>query len=293
MKTIRDILSSGTAYLEARGIEGARSSMQALIAHVMNTDRTWIYLHTDETLPEDKLAELRTLLRSRGQGVPLQHLLGSVEFYRRSFRSDSRALIPRPETEELVELALRCFAPVAPPSPRILDMGCGSGVIGITLALELRDLKPDVALADISPAALSLALENATTLGARVRTFRSDLFSAWEPPTNEDTRILPPSSFHMIVAKLPYIPDHERLQVEVTHDPATALYGGDDGLDMIRRFVSQAKSHMEPGACLLLEVGHDQGERVVELMKQAGFARVSLHTDMSGAARFPVCHAPS
>ena len=90
MKTIRDILSSGTAYLEARGIEGARSSMQALIAHVMNTDRTWIYLHTDETLPEDKLAELRTLLRSRGQGVPLQHLLGSVEFYRRSFRSDSR-----------------------------------------------------------------------------------------------------------------------------------------------------------------------------------------------------------
>ncbi len=292
MKSLRDILSSGTAYLEARGTEAARSSMQALIAHVMGTDRTWIYLHMDEMLPEEKLVQLRDLLRKRGQGVPLQHLLGSVEFYRRNFRSDSRALIPRPETEELVELALRTFSRSVS-SPRILDMGCGSGVIGITLALELRDLLPDVSLIDISPAALSLALENATSLGARVRTFRSDLFSAWQPLTNEeDSRILPPDSFHLVLANLPYVPDHETLQPEVAYDPATALYGGKDGLDVIRRFLAQVRPHMEPDACMLLEVGHDQGERVIELMRQAGFTRMALHSDMNGMARFPICYAP-
>lgn len=292
MKTLREILNSGTAYLEAHGAEGARSSMQALIAYVMGTDRTWIYLHMDEVVPEEKLVQLRELLRERSRGVPLQHLLGSVEFFRRTFRSDARALIPRPETEELVELALRIF-PRSIPNPRILDMGCGSGVIGITLALELQAMKPDVVLADISPAAISLALENATSLGARVRTFRSDLFSAWQHPTDEaDTRILPPSAFHLIVANLPYVPEHEQLQTEVTHDPASALFGGEDGMEIIRRFLSQAKSHMEPGACMILEVGHDQGERAIELMQQAGFDNTTLHSDLNGTPRFPVCLAP-
>lgn len=292
MKTVRDILDSGTAYLEAHGADGARSSMQALIAHVMGTNRTWIYLHLDDAVPEEKLVQLRELLRERGRGVPLQHLLGSVEFFRRTFRADSRALIPRPETEELVELALRLF-PRSVPNPRFLDMGCGSGVIGVTLALELQAMKPDVVLADISPAAISLALENATSLGARVRTFCSDLFTAWKNPTDEeDTRILPPSTFHLIVANLPYIPEHERLQTEVTYDPSTALFGGEDGMEIIRRFLSQAGPHMEPGACMLLEVGHDQGERVIELMRQAGFDNATLHSDLNGVPRFPACVAP-
>ncbi len=292
MKTLRDILDSGVAYLEARGVEGARSSMQALIAHVMGSDRTWIYLHMEDTVAEEKLAQLRELLRNRGLGIPLQHLLGSVEFYRRIFRSDSRALVPRPETEELVELALQLF-PRSIPAPRILDMGCGSGVIGVTLALELQALRPDVVLADISPTAMSLALENATSLGARVRTFRSDLFSAWQPPGDEtDTRILPPAAFHLIVANLPYVPDQEQLQTEVTHDPATALFGGVDGLDVIRRFLTQVRMHLEPGAIVLLEVGHDQGERVLDLMRQVGLINVALHTDLSGIPRFPTGYAP-
>lgn len=287
MKTVQDILCSGTAYLEARGIEGARSSMQSLMAHVLGKNRTWLYLHLEDPLCEDALAPLRELLRKRGQGVPLQHLLGQVEFYRRNFRTDKRALIPRPETEELVELALS----LAPRREglRVLDMGCGSGVIGISLALELRDCRPDVVLADISPAALDLALENATALGARVRTFASDLFGAWENPGDEsDTRICPPSPFDLMVANLPYVPDGEPVAVEVQHDPATALYGGADGLDIIRRFVASARDHLAPGGILVLEVGHDQGSRVCDLLRAADFSSVDLRRDLNGIPRFPL-----
>ena len=188
MKTIQDILSNGTAYLEERGVEGARHSMQSLLVHVLGVNKTWLYLHYDDPLPEDKLTPLRELLRRRAQGEPLQHLLGSTEFFRREFRTDARALIPRPETEELVEFALQ----MAPRSQgmRVLDMGCGSGIIGITLALELARQAPEVVMADISEAALSLTLENATALGARVRTYRSDLFAAWDSP--EEGAVQPP-----------------------------------------------------------------------------------------------------
>lgn len=291
MKTVQDILLSGTAYLEARGIEGARTSMQSMLAHVLGKNRTWLYLHTDDPLSEETLAPLRELLRKRGQGVPLQHLLGQVEFYRRSFRTDKRALIPRPETEELVELALS-LAPRRR-GMRVLDMGCGSGVIGISLALELKDVQPDVVMADLSPEALDLTLENALALGARVRTYRSDLFCAWNPSENEaDTRIAPPTPFDLMLANLPYVPEGEAVAVEVTHDPAAALYGGPDGLDIIRRFVADALPHLAPGAILLLEVGHDQGERVCDLLRAAGYHHVELRCDMSGAARFPIARKP-
>lgn len=291
MKTVQEVLQSGTAYLEARGIEGARSSMQCLLAHVLGKNRTWLYLHIDDPLGEETLAPLRALLKSRGQGVPLQHLLGNVEFFRRSFRTDARALIPRPETEELVELALRLLP--RKPNLRLLDMGCGSGVIGISLALELKDLTPEVVMADISPEALSLALENATALGARVRTYRSDLFAAWLPGNEDDesSPIMPPSPFDAMVANLPYVPDGEEVAVEVQHDPASALYGGKDGLDLVRRFLQDALPHLAPGAPVLLEVGHDQGERTIEIMKEAGYRDTTLYTDLSDAARFPVGYA--
>ncbi|MCH5284092.1 MAG: peptide chain release factor N(5)-glutamine methyltransferase [Akkermansiaceae bacterium] len=292
MKTVHEVLCSGTAYLEARQIEGARASMQSLLAHVLGTNRTWLYLHAEDPLSEEVLAPLRELLRRRGQGTPLQHLLGNVEFFRRSFRSDSRALIPRPETEELVEQAQRLLPQKE--GLRVLDMGCGSGVIGISLALELQRLRPEVVLADVSSAALDLALENATTLGARVKTYCSDLFSAWRPAEQEDdTRIIPPSPYDAMLANLPYVPAGEKVAPEVQHDPATALYGGPDGLDIIRRFIAEAPAHLAPGALVMLEVGHDQGEAVRCLMQEHGFERTALLRDMSGVARFPLGYAPA
>lgn len=289
MKSIQDILTSGTAYLETRGIEGARHSMQSLMVHVLGCNRTWLYLHYEDPLPEEKLVPLRELLKRRGKGEPLQHLLGSTEFFRREFRTDARALIPRPETEELVELALQ-MAPRRQ-GMRVLDMGCGSGIIGITLALELVKQQPEVVMADISEAALSLTLENATTLGARVKTYRSDLFAAWDTPA--EGTVQPPDSFNLVLANLPYVSVGETVSAEVQHDPATALYGGTDGLDIVRRFVKDALPHLADRALVMLEVGHDQGEATRALMEELGYTHTRVLTDMSGKARFPMGFAPS
>ena len=289
MKTIQEILTSGTAYLEARGIEGARHSMQSLMVHVLGCNRTWLYLHYEDPLSEDKLVPLRELLKRRGKGEPLQHLLGSTEFFRREFRTDSRALIPRPETEELVEFALQMTP--RRQGMRVLDMGCGSGIIGITLALELAKQQPEVVMADISEAALSLTLENATALGARVKTYRSDLFTAWDTPA--EGAVQPPDLFNLVLANLPYVPEGEAVSAEVQHDPSTALYGGADGLDIVRRFVKEALPHLAGGALVMLEVGHDQGEATRAIMEALGYTRTRVLTDMSGKARFPIGYAPT
>lgn len=289
MKTIQDILTSGTAYLEARGIEGARHSMQSLMVHVLGCNRTWLYLHYEDPLSEEKLVPLRELLKRRGKGEPLQHLLGSTEFYRREFRTDSRALIPRPETEELVEFALQ-MAPRRQ-GMRVLDMGCGSGIIGITLALELAKQQPEIVMADISEAALSLTLENATALGAKVKTYRSDLFTAWDTPA--EGAVQPPDLFNLVLANLPYVPEGEAVSAEVQHDPATALYGGADGLDIVRRFVKDALPHLADRALVMLEVGHDQGEATRALMEELGYTQTRVLTDMSGKPRFPMGFAPA
>jgi len=296
MKSIREILKSGSQYLEERGIDEARHNMQSLIAQVLQCDKTWLYLHFEDPIDAAKLPQLRDMLRQRAQGIPLQHLLGSVEFYRREFRSDARALIPRPETEELVELALQRIQKHLPKDGskklRILDMGTGSGIIGISLALELADRQPEVTLIDISPAALSLALENATQLGACVKTYQSDLFSIWNESEEKNNAVIPPSGYHLVLANLPYIPEGEELSAEVHHDPASALYGGEDGLDIIRRFLSDALPHLASQALVLLEVGHEQGEATRAIMEELGYTQSEVCRDISGIARFPLALAP-
>ena len=169
MKTLLEVLQAGTDYLARQGCDEARATMQHLLAHVLHCNRTALYSQFDRPVEEAELAPLRELLKRRAAGEPLQHLLGVTEFFRRDFLTDARALIPRPETEELVEMVLKKI----PDHPvRILDMGTGSGVIGVTLALELKERAGEVVLADISPQALDLALENAMRLGARVSTRR-------------------------------------------------------------------------------------------------------------------------
>lgn len=274
MTTVLEILDGGTRYLEKRGIEDARRNMQMLVAHQLQCTRMDLYLRFDEPIAESDLAPLRESLKKRGEGVPLQHLLGTVWFHQNEFRTDARALIPRPETEELVELLLKLELPE---SARVLDLGCGSGVLGLSLAAARPGWH--VTLADISTEALELTRENAAKLELKNVSFvESDLFSALEGP------------FDLIAANLPYVPETERatLTREVRHDPELALFGGPDGLDVIRRFIPQAFEKLGAGGSIGLEIGHDQASQVARLLQDSGFTGVDVKSDLSGIARFPL-----
>ena len=278
MSTVLETIDGGTRYLEKRGIEDARRNMQMLVARQLGCTRMDLYLQFDRPLEESDLSPLRETLKKRGEGLPLQHLLGSVWFHQHEFKTDARALIPRPETEELAEWILKWDLPAA---LEVLDMGCGSGVLGLTLAAARPGWH--VTLADVSPDALSLARENAAALEIPNANFlHSDLF------TSIDAR------FDGIVANLPYVPEAERatLTREVMHDPALALFSGTDGLDLIRRFIPEAFHRLKPGGWLVLEIGHDQASQVAEILQTSAFTAIEVRTDLSGIARFPFAKRP-
>jgi len=278
MSTVLEIIDGGTRYLEKRAVEDARRNMQMLVARQLGCSRMDLYLQFDRPLDEADLVALREVLKKRGEGTPLQHLLGAVAFHGREFRTDARALIPRPETEELAEWILSWKLPE---KQRVLDMGCGSGVLGLTLAAEQPAW--DLTLADVSPEALALAEENAGLLGIGDAQFvHSDLFHALD------------GTFDGIVANLPYVPESERatLAREVLHDPALALFSGADGLDLIRRFIPEAFERLNPGGWLVLEIGHDQASQVAGFLQASSFSAIEVKTDLSGVARFPFAKRP-
>jgi release factor glutamine methyltransferase len=278
MSTVLETIDGGTRYLEKRGIEDARRNMQMLVARQMGCTRTELYVQFDRPLDEAVLSPLREALKKRGEGIPLQHLLGSVWFHKHEFKTDARALIPRPETEELAEWILSWQMPE---NQRVLDMGCGSGVLGLTLAAIRSGW--DVTLADVSPDALALSQENAAKLEISNAQFvQSDLFAAVD------------GEFDGIVANLPYVPETDRATMarEVLHDPALALFSGADGLDLIRRFIPEAFSHLKPGGWLVLEIGHDQASQVAGFLQASSFTAIEVKTDLSGVARFPFARRP-
>lgn len=277
--TVLEVIQSATGYLTKNGVDDARLNAEHLLAHALGKKkRLDLYLEFDRPLSDAERAPLRDLVRSRGQGVPLQHLLGTVEFHGRTFKSDARALIPRPETEQLVELAQ---AAIQNPNSKILDVGTGSGVIAITLALQ--NPAATVTATDLSPAALALAAENAATHNAPVRFVEADLL----PPGDE--------RFHLVVANLPYIPaaDLPGLAREVHHDPASALDGGADGLEIIQRLADILRPRLEPDAALWLEIGHDQSDRVCALLTALGYRDVASVRDYPGIERFVRATAPA
>lgn len=279
MATILDTLKKGSEYLQRHGVDEARLNMELLLGHVLKVDRMKLYLDFDRPLSENHLDSLRDLTKRRSRGEPLQHLLGTVGFCDLEFVTDPRALIPRPETEELTHLLL---APGRPTFASILDMGCGSGVIGISLAKHLgsRGIEPETTLADLSEEALSLAKENAVRLlppEARIRFLASDLFSALEG-----------ESFDLIVANLPYVPrdSDTALSREVLRDPPLALYGGDSGTEIMARFLNEVAPHLRPGGTLAMEFGIGQGEELAKLASAAGLEEVVLRKDLGGIERF-------
>jgi release factor glutamine methyltransferase len=273
MMTVLEVLNAATSYLQKQGVESPRLNAEHLLAHALRmTKRMDLYLAFDRPLGEKERAPLRDLVKRRSEGVPLQHLLGTVEFLGYEFLCDSRGLIPRPETEELVELVLKS----APEAKSFLDVGTGSGVIALTLALKKPEAR--VVACDLSLEALALAGENRARHGLelRVELIESNLLSSVQ------------GAFDAVVANLPYIPTAEisGLSREVLQDPISALDGGDDGLRLIERLADQLPKHLSPGAFLALEIGHDQSEKVISMLNDQGFHEVLAHADHQGRNRF-------
>lgn len=273
MMTVLEVLNAATSYLQKQGVETPRLNAEHLLAHALGMPKRMdLYLAFDRPLGEKERAPLRDLVKRRSEGVPLQHLLGTVEFYGYEFLCDSRGLIPRPETEELVELVLKS----APEAKSFLDVGTGSGVIALTLALKKPEAR--VVACDLSPEALALAGENRARHGleSRVELIKSNLLSSVQ------------GAFDAVVANLPYIPTAEisGLSREVLQDPISALDGGDDGLRLIERFADQVPKHLFPGGFLALEIGHDQSEKVISMLNHRGFQEVLAHSDHQGRIRF-------
>jgi release factor glutamine methyltransferase len=271
-----EVLRGAESYLAERGVENPRLNAEHLLAHALGLKRMELYLQFDRQLTEAERAPLRDTVKRRGAREPLQHILGTAEFHGRTFLCDKRALIPRPETEQLVEIALEMVK--GKTSPKILDVGTGSGVIAITLALQLTEA--EVQAADLSTDALALAAANAERHGLadRVRFHQADLLPS------DDTK------FDLIVANLPYIPAAEiaALSPEVRHDPLAALDGGPDGLDLIRRLIEAAPERLTPGGALLLEIGAGQADAVNTLLTNRKFRDISVRSDYQNIPRFAV-----
>ena len=274
-KTLLEILQSTTAYFQKHGIESPRLNAEHLLAHVLKLSRLELYLEFETKLNEQELTRLRELVKRRAQGEPLQHLLGTVEFCGQTFLCDKRALVPRPETEQLVELLVSENREQRT-EIRIIDVGTGSGVIALSLAKQFPEAK--VFAIDISEDALSLARENAERLGLseRVRFQKADLLE------NLNERV------DLIVANLPYVSmqDRQSLSREVLRDPEVALFAGDKGDELVRKLIEQAPAHLNPSGLLALEIGINQAEEVCEFLRQKNYHDIEAKKDYAGVTRF-------
>jgi release factor glutamine methyltransferase len=272
--TVLEVLQSTTAYFKKRDIESARLNAEHLLAHALGCKRIELYLQFERILTDNELAPLRELVRRRGQGEPLQHLLGTIEFCGRTFLCDKRALVPRPETEELVELLIAdCGLRIA--NSRIVDVGTGSGVIALSLAAKFPEA--EVVAVDISEEALALARENAARLGIdRVQFVKSDLLESIG------------GEFDLIVANLPYIATTERstLSREVLHDPEVGLFAGERGDELVHELISAAPLRLTANGMLALEIGISQADALTALLSEKNYHDITTKNDYSGVTRF-------
>jgi len=251
----------------------ARIEVQCLLQAVLQVNRAWLLTHPEQLLSDEQTSRLSALYERRLNGEPIAYLLGEREFYGLTFKVSPATLIPRPETELLVELALQRIPQQG--TWHVLDLGTGSGAI----ALNIAHARPDaeVVAADASAAALEIAQFNMQRLNlGNVCMLRSDWFSA-----------LRGERFDMIVSNPPYIAagDVHLAQGDVRFEPRAALISGTDGLDDIRRICTQAKAHLNPNGWLLLEHGYDQAAQVRALLQQSGFEEIFSARDLSGIER--------
>lgn len=268
------LLAWAQEWFARKGVDAPRLTGELLLAHALRCDRVRLYLDFDKPMGEAELAVFRELVKRRADGEPTAYILGRREFYGRPFLVGPDVLIPRPETELVVEAALAAL----PEGGRALDLCAGSGAIGVTLALERKGAR--VVATELSPAALAVARRNAEALGATVELLEGDLFS----PLAADER------FDVVVGNPPYVPAGELpgLAREVLREPAMALDGGPDGLALLRRIVAEAPRWLVPGGTLVLEMHESHAESLPALCREAGFTTAEPRKDLAGLWRFVV-----
>jgi release factor glutamine methyltransferase len=290
---LRQALHSATAQLEAAAVEEPRFHAEVLVFHVLTCDRAHLFAHPERELTSAELAQYEQLVARRAAGEPLQYLTGHQEFWKADFLVTPAVLIPRPETEHLIEEVLALIQleaqagnaalPVADARRlKLIDVGTGSGAIAITLARELP--QAEVHAVDLSPDALQVARLNAERLvpenmGARVHFAQSDVLAS----------IPRDASFDFVVSNPPYVGRNEadKVQDVVKHyEPPMAVFAGDDGLDVIRRLIPQAWEALRPGGWLLIEIGYTQSESVRALL--GGWQAVHTVADLAGIPRVMV-----
>ena len=235
-------------------------------------DRAWLLAHDQDMLPPEAVSRYNALLQRRHSGEPLAYLRGTKEFFGLNLQIDARVLDPRDDTETLVEWALACLATLNLPTPRVLDLGTGSGAIA--LALRAQYPQAQVWASDASADALAVAQENAQWLGLPLHTVQSHWFEA-----------LAGQCFDLLVSNPPYIADNDPHLPALRHEPRRALVSGADGLDDLRILTREAPAHLNAGGWLLLEHGHDQAPAVRAMLAAAGFQSVQSRCDLAGIER--------
>jgi release factor glutamine methyltransferase len=255
--------------------ERARLDAEALLLRVAKKNKAWLLTHGEEEFADEAAIHYNELIARRLRGEPIQHITGKAEFYGLPFRVTPAVLIPRPETEHLVEKVLQLVA--GHPRPRIVDVGTGSGAIAVALAHHLPQAQ--ITAIDLSEPAQSLARENAAIneVSGRIRFLHGDLLT---PVAAEQ--------FDCIVSNPPYVPESDRasLSVEVRdHEPALALFAGSDGLAVYRRLIPAAFAALAPGGFIALEIGAGQSAAIRELLAAAGFRQIGFTPDLQNIPR--------
>lgn len=271
--SVLDVIKWTSARFKERGIDTPRLDAELLVAHVLGLPRVQLYVQFDRPLSPTELTALRELIKRRQAGESVAYLIGKKEFWGLDLAVDARVLVPRPDTETLVEEARDRLSQVI--NPTVADVGTGSGAI----ALALATLRPDarVLATDISPAALDVARENAARLGLPVAFAEGDL----------DAPLGAHAPFSLIAANLPYVPSGELggLPADVRSEPALALDGGPDGLALVRRLIASAPSLLAPGGVLALEIGAGQAADTAAALARAGLQDVRVRRDLAGIDR--------
>ncbi len=274
--TILEILQWTTGFFKERDIDSPRLTAEVLLAYVLGQDRMYLYIHFDQPIQQEERERYKQLIRQRAQGMPTQYLTGKQEFWSLEFEVGPGVLVPRPETEHLVEAAIQRAKDFS--QPRILDIGTGSGAIAISLQHELPNAS--VWAGDLSEEALTIAAKNAEKLldnDKPVSFHHGDLFEPFQGMT-----------FDIIVSNPPYIAakEYAALAREVKdHEPKSALYAGEQGLDVYQRLIAETPSYLVPDGYILLEIGFGQCETVTTLLQEQGLAIEEIIEDYAGIER--------